>query len=119
MAKKTKRMLYLNKQRIALVIGALTALILTFVPSIIEIPQVQELVALNMTAKNFLEVTKMPGWWIFAPLAVLVIVGFVYLCIRESKPDKDEKMRKEISAMRKDIRNLTSEIRKANHDKSH
>jgi hypothetical protein len=85
MPKKIKGVL--NKQRIPLLIWGATFVFSIFVvPIILESAPVQTLVSGNVTLQNFVEVTKQPMWYVFAPLAGFVIFAWVWLWIQAGKP---------------------------------
>jgi hypothetical protein len=117
MAKQTKRNPHLTEQRKLLLIGIVSYVFLAFLPTIVATSQVQQLVALNITAKNFLEVTKMPGWWAFVPLAVFVIVGLVYLWMRAGKKDNTTIIIEEIRKLARAVRKLEKTIKDSNSGK--
>lgn len=110
MPKKIRRVL--TKKRILLLIGVVTSIFLSFiVPIILDSAPVQTLVSGNVTLQNFVEVTKQPMWYVFVPLAVLVIVGLVYLWIEAGKNDNLPEIKKEIGKLTRAIKELEKTIK--------
>jgi H+/Cl- antiporter ClcA len=112
MPKKSRRVL--TKNCILILIGVVTSIFLSVVvPIILDSDPVQTLVSGNVTLLNFAEVTKQPMWYVFAPLAVLVIVGLVYLWIEAGKREGLPEIKKEIGKLTRAIKELEKTIKQS------